>query len=135
MLQVLVISVAGVAVVAIIGLFFYSAHQADKTLQQRVDAADAGGRALSLDEKTAAELRHIRPTPPGPVARGYFAYRKRNALTRRQVVWGAVAIGGLWVSMTLGAGYGPIVGVASYLGLGTALLLIGLWARRNGTPG
>jgi hypothetical protein len=64
MLETIVIVAAVFIGLVILGLLFYAARQADSTLQRRIDSAEAGGRPLSLDERSAMKVRRLRPTPP-----------------------------------------------------------------------
>ena len=93
MLETVVILVAALGFVALLGLMFYAAHQADSSLQRRVQDAEAGGRPLSADERAAVQVRGIRTIPPNEDGGGWYArYRRRNALTRTHAVIGIVVV-------------------------------------------
>jgi Flp pilus assembly protein TadB len=89
MLETVVLSVAAVGGVAILGLMFYAARQADSNLQRRVQDAEAGERPLSVDERAAVQVRGYQPIPPNEDGGGWYArYRRRNALARTHVRFG-----------------------------------------------
>src|SRR4051812_22468725 len=114
MLETVVILFAVLVAVAIIGLFLYAARQADLSLERRVQDAEAGGRPLSLDERSAVRVRGVHPIPPDEDVGGPYArYRRRNALTKthaRLAVWllGCMATmaAGAVLASDFGAGFG-----------------------------
>jgi hypothetical protein len=131
MLETVVILFAAVVGVALLALAFYAAHQQDSNLQRRVDAAEAGGRPLSPDERATVLVRGIRPTsPPDEGGGGWYArYRRRNALTRTQALIGAVLGSYLTVfAVVVGLLGLPLGFIAMYL---LGLLAVGLYALRN----
>jgi hypothetical protein len=65
MLETIVVLFAVAVGVAMLGLAFYAAHQADLNLERRIQDAGAGGRPLSADESAAVRARRLRPVVPG----------------------------------------------------------------------
>jgi hypothetical protein len=61
----------------------------------------------------------------------YGDYRKQNALSWRELIWGVVFLGGLWVTITFTAGYGLGVGALCFVVLSVALKVLASWARRG----
>ena len=68
MLQTLVILFVCLLALALLGLWFYAARQADLSIERRIQDAESGGRPLSRDEQAAVLARRLRPhdaLPPG----------------------------------------------------------------------
>jgi hypothetical protein len=134
MLETVVLSFAAVVGVAILGLAFYAAHQADLNLQRRFQDAEAGGRPLSADEKAAVQVRGIRPIPPNEDGGGWYArYRRRNALTRNHVLIGILLVSYLVVFAFVVELVGFPLGLITMSLLGQAA--VGLYVLRSRSTG
>ncbi len=78
MLQTLVILFACLIFLAILGLMFYAAHEADMSIERRIQDAESGGRRLSIDEQAAVVTRGLRPRDALPPGEGNFTPQSRR---------------------------------------------------------